>query len=113
MSQFHFDLVRPCGNCPFRRDIDFYLAVDRRTEIVDFLLDDHSFICHKTLDKKVKQQCAGALISLAKDGRLFDNFLFRLAAMAGEFDPDKLILDSPILTPTEFCENENSRRECD
>lgn len=111
LHNLNFDLVRPCGNCPFRRDKDFYLPVERRAGIVESILDDHSFICHKTLDKRAKQQCAGALIALKKDGRLFDNFLFRLAAMVGAFEPEKLISDSPVLTIAEFCENENSKRE--
>lgn len=125
-----FKLTRPCGNCPFRHDIDFYLPVGRRIEIAQSLLSDKTFPCHKTVhyetipcernawseDHSVyeyqgdEQHCAGALIALQKSSGLFSNFLLRLAYLAKMLEPSKLRLDSPVLTLEEFQEHENSRR---
>lgn len=112
-----FKLIAPCSNCPFRSDRRFYLRKERAVEISQSILTDKTFICHKTAngeyveDEKTgeetyingenEQHCAGALITLAKAGQLWDNFLYRLAVKAGIFDPDKLKVDSPVYATLE------------
>jgi len=51
----------PCKNCPFRKDtLKGWLGEERMIEI----LNQGSFVCHKTSNKKRKdrRQCAGHMI---------------------------------------------------
>lgn len=109
MADLEFALTSPCGNCPFRSDKEFYLPKERRVEIVGALENDKTFACHKTTDgrKRVEQHCAGALIALHKANKLYNNFMLRLAAMAGLFDHNKLRMDSPVQTLKEFTSKDN------
>ena len=98
-----FDLKSPCDNCPFRNDINFYLHPERRQEIADSLLNDHTFPCHKTTpetssnkDIKKIQHCAGALIVMLKSGEIWDNFLFRLAAISKMLKPEEMDMQAPV-----------------
>lgn len=46
-----FNMKRPCSDCPFRRDIDGYLAASRADDIAETMLhENNTFSCHKTLD---------------------------------------------------------------
>jgi len=116
----HFDLVRPCADCPFRTDRTMYLGRARRTEISDSLAaHDQMFECHKTTGvggkrAKVGQHCAGALIMLAKAGQLWNNFRLRLAAMKGLFDPNRLDCSAPVYpSPEAFIHGEDRERTKD
>jgi hypothetical protein len=105
-----FNLVTPCAECPFRRDVPGYLSPARAQQIGDAIVSaDESFACHKTitvdhecqadeeewdenwrpiLDDRKAQFCAGALILLEKLGR--PNRLPRIAIHLGMWDPDKM-----------------------
>jgi hypothetical protein len=110
-----FNLTQPCASCPFRTDIAFCLARERRSEIAAFLLfGDATFACHNTVDYSRwegdrgededadyiysgdEQHCAGALITLKRMGALWGNVMFRLAAMGKMFDPEGLRLDAQV-----------------
>ncbi len=75
------DLATPCPECPFRTDIDGYLAPGRCREIAESLFRGGSFPCHKTtvpaeyedgeedlVAGPNSQQCAGASIFLQHQG---------------------------------------------
>lgn len=104
-----FNLTKPCSNCPFRNDKPIYLTIGRIKEIYNGLTKkDQSFSCHKTVDysdfeeienykrKNTESFCAGALIFLKNNNRLYDNKLIRVSAIFKLFDDSKLDLDSPI-----------------
>lgn len=112
-----FNLTHPCGNCPFRTDIQFFLSTDRRKEIADDLRADKTFACHKTVNYQRWEEerdmadegdtsyrydgneshCAGALIALHKNGESADNFVLRFAVMLGWYDPERLDLSAPVV----------------
>jgi hypothetical protein len=51
--------IKPCSNCPFRKDtLKGWLGAERMKEI----LEASSFVCHKTLDQVKTLQCAGHMI---------------------------------------------------
>jgi hypothetical protein len=105
-----FAIKRPCDNCPFRKDVHFYLRPGRWREIVDSLLHDQTFVCHKTIDYGEWEEegefvpdnhnlhCAGALIMLHRSGHLLDNYLFRLAIMLEMLDPEELDKECDVIT---------------
>lgn len=89
----YFELHSPCGNCPFLKEDGCRLYVERITEIAEPFTregEDHSFICHKTKDKrKVNQRhCAGALIFAEKQGH--QTQWMQIANRLGMYDPEKL-----------------------
>lgn len=109
----NFDLVRPCTNCPFRTDVEPFIRLERIQGIVQSLLRDSTFACHKTAhgewDDELEvytptheeQHCAGALIFLHAQGLTYRNFLLRFASRIGMYDPTKLVMDSPVFVTRE------------
>lgn len=101
-------LVRPCANCPFRTDREFYLHPARRREIARGLLNDQDFACHKTtksveddegfedmvIDDDTTEACAGAMIVLEKMNR--PTQMMRIEERIGFYDASKLVMDSPV-----------------
>lgn len=86
-----------CENCPFRKDEQGiqHLGKKRAEQIAR---DNHTdgFVCHKTTyGKKVKRQCAGALI-LAKKTETRQPFLDMYESMFGEMEllNQDMIVDS-------------------
>lgn len=67
-----------------------------RKIIHDLTVENTTFECHKTVNKPVGQQCAGAMIFLIKSGEIWANMLYRLAAWGKMFDPDQYDLDQPV-----------------
>lgn len=119
-----FDLVRPCGNCPFRTDLgfSFHFRPRRGQEILNsFLRHDGTFACHKTLGKRAEdedetitinedaQHCAGALILDRKlSGTGSASLVIRLAILAEIYDPERLDMTAPVVdTEAEFI-----KRQC-
>lgn len=52
------NVKKPCSNCPFRKDsLKGWLGRERMREI----LDQETFVCHKTLDTE-RLQCAGHML---------------------------------------------------
>lgn len=111
----NFDLVRPCGNCPFRSDQHFGLAPGRVRGILGGGARREwwpapSFPCHKTvaygagpngrdLIPPTAQQCAGVMIILTREGR--PNDAMQIAQRFGLFDPAGLDMAAPVFTSTE------------
>lgn len=92
----------PCDSCPFRYDKPFQgLSLNRVIEIENSLHNDQFFSCHKYNDKKEKLACIGSVIYLEKNGGVFSNFTYRLAAMRGDFDLQKLNSKIPIVSSLE------------
>lgn len=99
-----FALRRPCADCPFRCDVEFYLHPDRAVEIADSLRSDQTFNCHRTLEytddgpQYVDRTnfCAGALKTVLNGGDLRYNAPMQIAERLGVFDPDKLQADMPV-----------------
>ncbi|SER27074.1 hypothetical protein SAMN05216548_11446 [Faunimonas pinastri] len=108
-----FNLVAPCKDCPFRRDVQGYLHPERAQDILDSIVrQDASFTCHKTIsgdrwDEELQveeenwddtyrpyepgpddQFCAGALIMLEKLGN--PNRLPRLANFLGLWHSEQM-----------------------
>jgi len=110
-----FDLVRPCGNCPFRTDVHPYINAARVREILGGGKGrDHwpcvSFPCHKTIDYDVEdgerahippdaQQCAGVMIILTRDGR--PNQAMQLGERLLGADFSKLDMTAPVYASTQ------------
>lgn len=102
----HFDLKRPCVDCPFLRDKAFLTRARARSIATDVLVAGKTFSCHKTLDysnadddggpadTKHTQHCAGALIMCEKAGR--PNQMMRIAERLGMYDASKLDLTAEV-----------------
>lgn len=79
-----YNMTSPCPHCPFRNDIHGYLEAERVEEIVESVLRQQSFPCHKTttfedtddedgdyerrVNTEDEEQCAGAEIFALKHG---------------------------------------------
>lgn len=117
----NFNLKRPCANCPFRSDIDFFLSCAAARDskkprgrippspvirLLITVVGGMAKIEHiRTM--AMRNTVQGVLIPLVKEQRLDSNFLFRLAFLAGPSDPAKLDLDSPVLTLEQFIHKED------
>ena len=88
MSQSLPNVKKPCKDCPFRKDsLEGWLGRDRMTEI----LDDDTFVCHKTLEG-IRLQCAGHMLINGND-----NGFVRLAGRLGidlELSGRELVFDT-------------------
>lgn len=107
---------KPCSNCPFRQSSYFVdcLSKYRRQEIIDGILPDSSFGCHKTTthddngdyvwtDKE--RPCVGAALLIKRErGDHKANVCFRMAVMAKKFpihlDDDPADPDCQDVYPT-------------
>ena len=105
----NFNLVRPCGDCPFRSDKPFYLGASRRKEIAaSITTGDQTFQCHQTthLDGEHfddegyyhaegdEEHCGGALVFLEKLDQ--PNQMMRIAERIGLYDRRALDMDAPV-----------------
>lgn len=65
----NYDLKRPCSDCPFLREGGIRLTPNRVHRIAGMMLSTGggTFICHKTMETKSEQHCAGALIFAEKN----------------------------------------------
>jgi hypothetical protein len=109
----NFDLVRPCGDCPFRSDRLAYIRAERVREILGGgkgkkWWPASSFPCHKTIEygegdrahiPQTAQQCAGVMIILHREGR--HNDAMQLGERFGMWDPSRLDLTAPVHATTE------------
>lgn len=97
MTMMNFRVLRPCADCPFRKDKPLqkgWLGKERATEIANAILEENkTFACHKTLDKE-HSHCAGALILIHHykpvGKAYFGNALIQVAERLGLYEPDKL-----------------------
>ena len=94
---YGFDLTTPCGECPFRNDINGYLTTARVKQLKkDVVNGEKTFACHKTVYSPgtTEHHCAGALIllkKLNKHGRML-----QIAERLGLYDPSKLDMSAPV-----------------
>jgi hypothetical protein len=88
-----FSMVRPCADCPFLEPRDFPLHPKRAAEIAA-ALEHGTFACHKTLEQRPQQHCAGALVIMARNEDWGD--MQQIAQRLGLFDPDALDLDAAV-----------------
>lgn len=77
-STLHYDLHKPCADCPFRRDVPMHegVAVDLPQIMIDLSDGNFAHTCHKTdprSDSPVgqaadgpAQHCAGALLMVLR-----------------------------------------------
>ncbi|WP_372493301.1 DUF6283 family protein [Gordonia alkaliphila] len=101
-SDEFFSLRRPCGNCPFRTDVEFPLT--RAASIADELRKKNVFLCHKTVDysgddggnQDRARMCAGARATAANDGIIVaaEQVATRLGLPVPDTDPDLPVYDS-------------------
>jgi hypothetical protein len=98
-----YDLVRPCDNCPFRRDVVPYLTTARAREIA---FTEGEFPCHKTtvedessedggnIATEDSKHCAGFLIMRENAGH--PNQMMRILERIRVYDRTRLDMDSPV-----------------
>ena len=103
----HFDLKKPCHDCPFLRKGGIRLTLARVHEIAGSLLDTQgaTFACHKTVDdenddgermeNKDTRHCAGALIFAEKNGNATQ--MMRIAERLGLYDARALMKDKAVV----------------
>lgn len=104
-----YGLTSPCGDCPFRTDVDPYLRSARVKEIEQSLVRV-GFACHKTTkfdavtgehihNDEQEKQCAGMLIMLEKLQR--PSQLMRTCERLGLYDRTKLDMHAPVFSSFE------------
>lgn len=105
----HFDLVRPCSDCPFLKDGGIRLRPARAREIADMMLsrDGGTFACHKTTEAGGSEgpvrHCAGALI-FAESHKIMTQAM-RIAERLQIYDHTKLEeSDKVFVTRSEMLE---------
>ena len=116
-----FDLTKPCGNCPFRKDRAFGLTEERVLEILGggkgHWWPADSFACHKTIDYSKKdsgrvlsssQQCAGVMAILLKEGK--PNTAMQIAERLKLWDPSRLDPTAPFYESTQAAIDGQTKR---
>lgn len=105
----HYDLTKPCTQCPFKREDGVRLRPERIEEIEQSVTSNPGgeFPCHKTTFPSddvggnsigpKSQHCAGALLYAQKQDALGMVQMVRLAARFGVFNPDKLQKDPDVV----------------
>lgn len=95
-----YEMVKPCANCPFRREGFIPLQAERVEEIAEGMLQTqgHTFACHKTTESdpdgndrvitNESQHCGGALIFAEKNGNATQ--MMRICERLGMYDARKL-----------------------
>lgn len=96
----HFDLKKPCDDCPFLKVGGIRLSLSRVDDIAGPMLSraGQTFSCHKTVDYKrrrsrkrreLERHCAGALIFAQKNGN--QTTPMQIAERLGLYDPAVLM----------------------
>lgn len=79
-------VLRPCANCPFRKDVRPFLRTERAREVATSMPRNLVFHCHKTTDETgdgTHKMCAGAVILARKQGLLYHNQMARIVERLG------------------------------
>ena len=117
-----FDLVRPCGDCPFRRDMPCDLGEENAAAIILAMFGrGDAFACHKTVEyanagiyeggicTENSQHCAGALILAEKAQER--GIMAQEALRQGKFDPARLDMTAAVVSnAAEFLEGQDRVR---
>ncbi len=108
-------MLKPCSNCPFRQDVDFFLSEDRAQQIArDVIQGDSAFHCHKTVrygndgedNLDDAKPCIGAIKAIAKErGDARANLWVRFGVMFGHINLDAIDQLTPVHNAAEFIEN--------
>ena len=93
----HFDHLKPCNDCPFRRENFISLTPGRVDEVAGNMISSagKTFTCHKSIyprkkiAKKDHQHCGGALIFAEKNG--IATQMMRIAERLRIYDPARLM----------------------
>lgn len=96
----HFDLKKPCSNCPFLRKAGVRLTPQRVRQVAENALSPHggTFACHKTtieddnghrVETKDSRHCAGSLIFSERNGNATQ--MMRIAERLGLYDAKALM----------------------
>lgn len=102
----NFDLKQPCNDCPFIKNGRMHnsLGEGRMSEIVEYVRDDRTFECHKTVynNNVEAQHCAGALLFMEQSSER-PNQPMRIAERLGLYDHNKLTTkDIGIITSSDY-----------
>ncbi len=105
MATLKNDMVRPCGDCPFRSDTPCFLTPENAIlSLEGIILQGQPFACHKTVEYSVQgsyeqgkvtadsQHCAGAFIFLKHLDWTND------AMEADNFDAGRLDMSAPVFS---------------
>ena len=104
----HFDLRKPCEDCPFLREGGIRLRRERVLEIAEAMLDSQgsTFACHKTtidspdgdgdlVATPKSKHCAGALIFAEKNEN--GTQAMRIMERLGMYDAKALMSDKTVV----------------
>lgn len=115
-----YDLISPCGNCPFRCDVPGFLSEERAQEIAESITRrQQTFSCHKMnefddegepIESENSQHCAGALIMLEKMEQ--PNQMMRVCERLGMYDRRKLRMDAPVFDDAEEFVEHHAEATC-
>lgn len=104
-------MKQPCNNCPFLVENGITLTTSRIEEIVNTLMHDGSFNCHKTVDysgdeprvTKDSKLCFGSVLFLENiaQGGCRSNVIYRLGLKIGHFAIDDLRKDESVFQSLE------------
>lgn len=104
----NFDLRAPCGNCPFRTDVQKnygWLSEDRAAGIAESL-EYSVFPCHKTtihtedgeyVENSKEQACYGAIAVMENEGKLFSNHMMQIAERFGLYQRHEVNAFLPVV----------------
>lgn len=106
----HFDLTRPCPDCPFRTDIRFVLTPARVVALLEGIFQEgQTFTCHNAsqgcwredtyLPSQGDQHCAGALLLIQWED--VGHRMTQLAQQLGLYDPSRLDMGAPVFSTVE------------
>lgn len=112
-----FDLVRPCGRCPFRTDVAPFIRAGKVREVLGDpdarsrrWWPSESFVCHHTIDYGARRQarkyrkaqhCAGVAIILIRDA--VPNTAMQLAERLLGWQPECLDMSAPVYPSRRAC----------
>lgn len=102
----HFDLKKPCSNCPFLKKAGVRLTPARVRQVAENALSPHggTFSCHKTtteddnghrVESKDSRHCAGALIFAERNGNATQ--MMRIAERLGLYDARAIMKDKAVV----------------
>lgn len=121
MKPTRIAVSKPCGNCPFRSDVEPFLRPARVRAIHRAAVKSgEHFVCHKTVNYSLepdvldvgRRACAGFLILCRRDGVLGGLQFVQLAERLAGIDFDSLLPDdSSVYESWPLCIEAHERAE--